>query len=189
MKTAMLAAAAVVPLVALGAVLTTRGTAGHASPEARYGGLPSWLPKTRHLTNRVMHASASHPALAIQGNEVLVALPRGRVLATAVGPQVPEAGHFPVPSTSPCTFVVTFTGATGPVALSPAAFALIDDLGHVRHPRVTAMDGGPAPRSVASGQTVSLKLRDVIPTGDGGLTWAPNGGQPIVAWDFVVEVD
>jgi hypothetical protein len=29
----------------------------------------------------------------------------------------------------------------------------------------------------------------VLPTGDGGLEWAPEGARPIVAWDFDVEID
>jgi hypothetical protein len=176
-------------LIVGGALLTAEGGGHHTSSTAKYGGLPSWLPTPKHQINQVEQASSTHPVLAIQGSEVSVALPHGRVLAAAVGPQVPEEGHFPVPSTSPTTFVVTFSAASGTVPISPSAFGLIDDLGHVRHPRVTTMDGGPAPRSVGAGRVVSLKLHDVIPTGDGGLTWAPDGGRPLVAWDFVVEID
>jgi len=145
---------------------------------AKYGGLPSWLT-----------ASAAHPALAIQGNSVDVQFPHGHVLATAVGPETPEQGKFPVPATSPCTFIVTFARATGQVALNPSSFTLVDERGHVRHPRVSAIDGGPAPRTVRPGQTVSLRLYDVIPTGDGGLEWTPSGRRALVAWDFNVEID
>ncbi len=160
-----------------------------AASAARYGGLPSWLPKATAPVNRIVTASPTHPALAIQGNTVAVNLPHGRVLATAVGPETPEQGHFPVPASSPCTFVVTFAGASGTVPLSGAAFTFVDELGHVRHPQVTAMDGGPPPQQVAPGRTLSLKVYDVLPTGNGGLTWAPDGGRPVVAWDFDVEID
>jgi hypothetical protein len=51
------------------------------------------------------------------------------------------------------------------------------------------MDGGAPPKSVASGKTVSLTVRDVLPTGDGALTWSPRGGRPIASWDFDVEID
>jgi len=139
--------------------------------------------------NQVVQASAAHPALAIQGDSVSVDLASGRVLATAVGPTVPEDGRFPVPATSPCTFVVTFAAASGVIPISPAAFTFIDDRGNVRHPRVTAIGGGDPPRQVLPGRTVSLAVHDVLPTGDGGLTWAPDGGRPIVAWDFDVEID
>jgi len=181
------------------AVLVVAGAAtalalGHrsstpVSSHAKYGGLPSWLPKASLPAPRVLHASATHQVLAIQGETVAVALGGGHVLVTAVGPQVPEEGESPVPATSPCTFVVTFSAASAPIAIDPRAFALIDDLGHVRHPRVRAMNGGPAPTVVAPSQTVSLKLYDVLPTGDGGLVWAPSARRPLVAWDFQVEID
>jgi len=139
--------------------------------------------------NRVLTASAVHPVLSIQGDAVAVDLPHGRVLATAVGPEVPEEGRFPVPSTTPCTFIVTFASASGTVPLDPAAFTFLDDHGHLHHPRVSAMDGGPPPRAVTPGKTVSLKLYDVLPTGDGGLSWAPTGGRTLVGWDYTVEID
>jgi len=138
---------------------------------------------------RVLHASSGHPVLAIQGDTVAVRLAIGRVLATAVGPTVPEEGRFPVPETSPCTFIITFTAATGAIPLSPTAFTFVDELHHVHHPRVTAMSGGAPPTRVLPGHTVSLKVYDVLPTGDGGLEWAPERTHPIVAWDFDVEID
>jgi hypothetical protein len=184
---------AVVLVIALagltGVLASGHGQASGTRAPVRYGGLPSWLPKTTIHTGRVVQASEAHPALEIQGDTVSVELPGGRVEVTAVGPEVPEEGRFPVPATSSCTFVVTFAAASRVIAIDPAAFALIDDLGHVRHPQVMAMDGGPPPREIVPGRPVSLKLRNVLPTGDGGLAWAPLRGRPIVTWDFVVEID
>jgi hypothetical protein len=161
-----------------------------SSSTARYGGLPSWLPKPETPVNRVVTATAAHPALAIQGDTVSVDLAHGRrVLATAVGPETPEQGRFPVPATSPCTFVVTFAHASGAIGIGARAFAFIDERGHVRHSRVTAMGGGAPPRLLSPGRPVSLRVYDVLPTGDGGLTWTPEGGRPIVSWDFDVEID
>jgi hypothetical protein len=162
-------------------------TSAHDS--AKYGGLPNWLPKPKVHVNRVLTATTAHPALSIQGDTVAVDLPHGRVLATAVGPEVPEEGRFPVPATTPCTFIVTFASASGMVPLNPAAFTFLDDQGHTHHPQMTAMDGGPPPTMVAPGKTVSLKLYDVLPTGDGGLAWAPTGGRMFVGWDYTVEID
>jgi len=183
--------------VSLSGALSTGGGSARASaaggsasrPSARYGGLPSWLPKPKVHINRVLTATAAHPALSIQGDGVEVDLPHGRVLATAVGPEVPEEGRFPVPASTPCTFIVTFASASGTVPLDPAAFTLLDDQGHTHHPRMTAMDGGPPPTMVVPGRTVSVKLRDVLPTGDGGLSWAPVGGRTLVGWDYTVEID
>ncbi len=197
-------ALAVVLIVSLSGALGSGGTArahrssaahspaatdGASNASAGYGGLPSWLPKPKVHINRVLTASAAHPVLSIQGDAVAVDLPHGRVLATAVGPEVPEEGRFPVPATTPCTFIVTFSSASGAVSLDPAAFTFLDDQGHTHHPRVTAMDGGPPPRAVVPGKTVSVRLYDVLPTGDGGLAWAPTGGRTLVGWDYTVEID
>jgi len=160
-----------------------------AGSSAKYGGLPSWLPKPRVHINRLLAASVGHPALSIQGETIAVDLPGGHVLATAAGPEVPEEGRFPVPATSPCTFIVTFASGSGTIPLDPAAFTLVDDLGHVHHPRVTALHGGPLPGSVPREKSVSLKLYDVLPTGDGALEWAPHGGRALVGWDYTVEID
>jgi hypothetical protein len=160
-----------------------------ATSAARYGGLPSWLPKPKTPVNLVVTATAAHPALAIQGDTVSVDLAGGRVLATAVGPQTPEQGRFPVPATSPCTFVVTFAHVSGAIPIGAKAFTFIDERGHVRHPRVTAMNGGAPPGRISPGKPVSLRVYDVLPTGNGSLTWAPEGGRPTVAWDFDVEID
>jgi len=165
-----------------------RGRSARVS-EAKYGGLPSWLPKATVPVDRVVQASSAHPALAIQGNTVSVELAGARVLATAVGPSVPEDGRFPVPATSPCTFIVTFAAASGAIPLSPRAFTFIDELGHIRHPQVTSMSGGALPREIPPGRPLSLRIYEVLPTGDGGLAWAPGGGRPVVAWDFDVEID
>lgn len=160
-----------------------------AGSAAKYGGLPGWLPKPKVRVNRILTASKAHPALAIQGNTVSVQLPHGRVLATAVGPETPEQGRFPVPATSPCTFTVTFTAASGTVPIDSRAFTLVDELGRVRHPHVSATGGSPPPRQVQPGRTVSLRVYDVLPTGNGSLSWSPERAHSLVAWDFDVEID
>ena len=75
------------------------------------------------------------------------------------------------------------------VPLSTTAFTIIDESGHLHHPRVTAANGAPPPARLTPGQTVSLTVKDVLPTGNGRLRWTPAGARPIVAWDFDVEID
>ena len=159
------------------------------APSVKYGQIPSWLPKPKVRVGRTAVATAARPWLAIQGDTVSVRVRHGQVLATAVGPAVPEEGRFPVPATTPCTFTVTFTAAAGAVPLSPKAFTITDEYGHVHHPRVTSEGGGAPPQRVAAGTTVSLTVNGVLPPGNGRLRWAPQRATPIVSWDFDVEID
>ena len=160
-----------------------------ATAHQRYGGLPSWLPKTRVSVGRLVHASAAHPWLAIEGDTVAVALAHGAVKVIAVGPTVPEDGQFPVPKTTRCRFDVTFTAASGVVPVRSHAFTILDELGALHHPHVSALDGGPVPGRVLPGQSVTLTLSAVLPTGAGSVRWTPTGSAPIVSWDFDVEID
>jgi hypothetical protein len=163
--------------------------ASHSSTGARYGGLPSWLPRTKPQVGRVLHASVAHPALSVEGEAISVSLAGGNVLATAVGPQVPEEGRFPVPPVTPATFLVTFASASSTIALNASQFTFIDEQGRVHHPTMTAVHGGVAPARAAPGHPVSVMLHDILPTGDGGLSWTPEGSRPIASWDYTVEID
>ena len=190
-----LGAVALVLALALsaGVVLLRPGGLAGASPAERssasYGQIPAWLPRAAVAVGRTVEASAAHPWLAIEGDTVSVHLAHARVMATTVGPAVPEDGAFPVPATSPCAFTVTLTAASGAVPLSPHAFTIRDELGQLHHPRVTDVGGGALPALVARGRTVRLSVTAVLPTGTGRLQWAPAGPTPIVAWDFDVEID
>jgi hypothetical protein len=49
--------------------------------------------------------------------------------------------------------------------------------------------GRSLPARVPKGQTITVTVKGVLPTGNGRLRWAPDGGKPIVSWDFDVEID
>ena len=192
-------ALAAVAILAAGTVLYLSRSSGAPSAalfapsrttaHERYGGLPSWLPKAKVVVGRVVHASAAHPWLAIEGDTVAVALAHGAVKAIAIGPNVPEDGKFPVPKTTRCSFEVTFTRASGVVPLESRAFTILDELGALHHPRVSGRDGGPVPSRVLPGQSVTLTVSAVLPTGAGTVRWTPSGRTPVVGWDFDVEID
>lgn len=155
-----------------------------------YGYIPAWLGRPKVPVGRVVTATTTHPWLAVQGDTVRVQLPNARLLATVVGPAVPEEGKVPVPKTSPCTFTVTLTSASAPIPIRPRQFAAIDERGVIRTLKVQRLDGGAAPSQVTPGTTVRLKMSAVLPTGEGRLMWAPlEGGRPPVQWDFDVEID
>jgi hypothetical protein len=155
-----------------------------------YGYIPAWLGTPKVPVGRVVTATPTHPWLAIQGDTVRVQLPNARVLATVVGPAVPEEGNVPVPATSPCTFTVTLTSASAPIPIGPKQFTAIDERGELHTLTVRNLDGGPPPTRVTPGTTVRLKMSAVLPTGEGRLMWAPlHGSRAPVQWDFDVEID
>jgi hypothetical protein len=158
------------------------------APSPRYGGIPSWIPKAKIPVGRVAHASARHPWLAIEGDTVQVTLAGGSAELTAVGPQVPDAdvATDPLKTRVPCTFDVTFAHITGSMPIEPSAFTIVDELGHLHHPRVTVL--GAASRRDAE-RSLTLRVKSVLAVGAGTLRWAPRGGRPIVSFDFDVEVD
>ena len=163
--------------------------ATHPSNSAKYGGLPSWLPKPTEPVGRVVTASAAHPALAIQGDTVRVVLTHGRTTATVVGPVVPEEGTFPVPATSPCRFTISLAAGAGVVPIRAGDFTILEEQGHIHHPRVSLRGGGSSPARLGPRRIVTLNASAVLPTGNGRLRWAPSGPRPLVSWDFDVEID
>jgi hypothetical protein len=86
------------------------------------------------------------------------------------------------------TFTVTFTHVTAPVSLRRSAWVLVEN--HQLHePRVTALHGGPPPTRLLPSPTVSIKLHSVLPAGDGGLEWRPDGERVAGGGDVNVEID
>ncbi len=136
----------------------------------------------------MLTGTAQRPALTNQGDGVEVKTQRWSVLVTVSGPQVPGEGlPYQAPSTT-CTWVVTMSGATGPVPISAADFTSIDVLGNVYLPKF--VPGQPRPPAVLRpGKKVSFELRAAEATGEGLMRWAPDGVNIVAKWDFVVEND
>lgn len=178
--------------IAAAAVSASAGSGAHRpTAGARYGAIPSWLPKARIPVNRIVRASERHPWLAIEGDTVDVTLAGGSAELTTVGPQVPAADVATVPLKTrvPCTFDVTFARGAGTIPLRASSFTIIDELGQLHHPKVTLLGGGRLPSRIGAGGPVTLSVSAVLPVGAGTLRWAPLPTKPIVSWDFDVEVD
>jgi hypothetical protein len=154
------------------------------------GSYPSFLPKStlRQPTDSVLTGTAQRPALTNQGDAVRVKTSMFSVLATVTGPQVPGEGLPFQASADTCTWVVTLSGATGPVPISAADFTAIDDQNNVYKPTLVAGEPKP-PTLLKPGQKVSFELRAVEATGEGLMRWAPDGTHIVAKWDFVVEND
>jgi hypothetical protein len=192
----LLVAGALIVCLGGGAAAVAVGASAGSSPHrlavsARYGGIPSWIPKAKLPVGRVVHASPRHPWLAIEGDGVDVALPGGTSYVTAVGPQVPAAdiATNPLKTRVPCTFDFTFARTAGSIPIRPGDFTIIDELGQLHHPKVTLVGGGRAPAHLRTRAPLTLSITSVLPVGAGMLRWAPLHGRPVVSWDFDVEVD
>lgn len=192
----------VAAIVAVGLALVLGSGGGHpasahaASANAKYGGLPSWLPKPKHKVDRVPSASAAHPWLsAIEGETVAVHLAGGSVLATVVGPAVPERiaeraeDGQDDDETAPCTFTATFASASGDVPLRAGDFTILDERGRSHPLRVRMADGGPLPARIVPGHPLTLTMKATLPEGEGALRWAPNGPKVLAGWVYGLELD
>lgn len=158
------------------------------STEPTFGDLPTFLGSGTAQVDSVLTGTTGRPALSAQGEAVQVQLGNGAVRVNVVGPDVPGEGLPEVTETTTCTWTVTMTGATAPIPLSIGDFTSRDHLGLTYRPKL--VPGRPAPPArVLPGQTVSFELRAIMRTGEGLMTWAPGGGLPAAAWDFVVEND
>jgi hypothetical protein len=168
----------------------SRPAAGPSSNAGHFRGYPSYLPRNtlNYHSDTVLTGTAQRPALTNQGDGVEVKTQRWSVLVTVSGPQVPGEGlPYQAPSTT-CTWVVTMSGATGPVPISAADFTSIDVLGNVYLPKF--VPGQPRPPAVLRpGKKVSFELRAAEATGEGLMRWAPDGVNIVAKWDFVVEND
>lgn len=164
----------------------------HGAKAAKFGGFPSFLPKSTvdgSALHRTVDASIAKPALATQGDNVRVNVGGGSVLANVTGPKVPNEGLPYQSPDSPTEWTVTLSAASGTVPLAVSQFTSSDDKGQIYHPILVA--GQPAlPSFVPLGQTLTFKISTVMRTGEGLLRWAPVPGPKFpVAWDFVVEDD
>jgi hypothetical protein len=163
---------------------------GQANSAATYGGYPTYLPSgtLNYHSDTVLTGTVQRPALTSQGDGVKVKTPQWSVLVTVTGPEVPGEGlPYQAPTTT-CTWIVTMSGATGPVPVSASDFSSIDDENNVYRPALVA--GQPKPPPVLRpGQKISFELRAVEATGEGLMRWAPDGRNIVAKWDFVVEND
>jgi hypothetical protein len=184
------------PLAALLLALAGCSAASASSPASptaganHFGGYPTYLPSStlNYHSDTVLTGTVQRPALTSQGDGVEVRTPRWSVLVTVTGPQVPGEGLPYVDPATTCTWVVTMSGATGPVPVSAADFTSIDQENNVYRPYL--VPGQPEPPPVLRpGQKISFELRAVQPTGEGLMRWAPDGRNIVAKWDFVVEND
>ncbi|MGT2425408.1 hypothetical protein [Amnibacterium kyonggiense] len=181
-------AAAVVLVTAAVALTGCTSAASHPAASATYGALPSWLPADTSEPNSMLVGDVRHPAVTSEGDVVEVRSKAGSVRITVVGPEVPGEGLPVQPKDTTCTWTVTMSDATAPVAVRAADFNTLDHLGTIY--RVAAVPGRPPiPRTLAPGRTIRFELRAAMPTGEGLMRYSGGTDSVLANWDFVVEND
>ena len=104
------------------------------------------------------------------------------------GPVVPGEGLPFQPKYITSTWTVSLSHVRGTVPLSVADFNSIDVEQTVYKP--TLVPGQRTlPAALHTGQSVSFKIRSVMPIGEGLLRWAPDGDHIVAKWDYQVEND
>jgi hypothetical protein len=134
-------------------------------------------------------ASAHRLQLVSMGNTVRVLLGQGvEATVTASGPA--QAVTTPQPITqgsrprTPGTIAVTVVAGAKDVTFRTADLVCRDDTGSIVP--LTAVGG--ATLTVKGGTTARAVDSGVFRSGAAQLTWQP-GGQPLVLWDFTIELD
>lgn len=177
----LVAIIAVVLVVKIG----TAAPGASAASNLKYGGLPSWLPKSTVPANGDLDASPTHPQLGIEGNTMRVTLHGSVMLVTMSGPTVPPFTTPPPPITT-ATVTLAFVPESGRVPIRAKDFLLLDGNGIALHPQ--SFVGGQSALAPSPGQPVSLQITEVMAVGAGSIKWSP-GGTAVAEWEFTVEND
>ena len=178
--------------VAAAAALALGGCSANNPPEPTLAAdltaaVPSWL-TSAGAADGMLTGTADRPALSTEGEQVLVKTQSGSVVATMVGPEVPGEGLPHVTESTTCTWTITLSGATAPIAIAVSDFSASDHLGHV-YPLALVAGQPVPPDRLSPGQAISFEVRAVMDTGEGLMRWAPGGKNLVASWDFVVEND
>jgi hypothetical protein len=150
----------------------------------------SWLPKQQldRPVDQTIPGSVADPGLAVDGGYVAVQTPTFSALAVVNGPVVPGEGLPVIQSYTTCTWTISLSHVRGTVPISVADFDSIDHLQTVY--KMALVPGqAPLPSVLHTGQSLTFKVRAVMPTGEGLMRWAPDGNNIVAKWDYQVEND
>ncbi len=163
--------------------LTSKPALNVADPE-------SWLPKQQldHPIDQTVVGTVAHPALTVEGDFVRVQTPTFSALAVVNGPVVPGEGLPVQQQFTTCTWTISLSHVRGTLPISVADFDSIDHMQTVYKPALVPGQA-PLPLSLHTGQSLSFKIRSVMPIGEGLLRWAPDGDHIVAKWDYQVEND
>ena len=147
----------------------------------------------RWFTNFIMIGGPHTTAMLVFSSHGIssirqVTTPTFSALAVVNGPVVPGEGLPVIQRFTTCTWTISLSHVKGTVPISVADFDSIDHLQTVF--TMTLVPGQPPlPTSLHTGQSLSFKVRAVMPTGEGLMRWAPDGNNIVAKWDYQVEND
>jgi hypothetical protein len=161
-----------------------------SKPGLHTGDPASWLPKQQldRPVDQTIAGSVAHPGLTVNGGSVAVHTPSFSALAVVNGPVVPGEGLPVIQGYTTCTWTISLSHVRGKVPISVADFDSIDHL-QTTYKMALVPGQAPLPSALHTGQTLSFKVRAVMPTGEGLMRWAPNGNNIVAKWDYQVEND
>jgi hypothetical protein len=177
-------------VVALAATLAWGVNSLVAQPARRFADPSSWLPKQQlgHPVDQLLVGTVAHPALTVVGDTVEVKTPAFSALAEVNGPEVPGEGGPVQPQFVTCTWTFSITHVEGTVPISLADFDSIDAAQTAFKPGLVPGQRA-LPASLHTGQSLSFRIRSVMPIGEGLFRWAPDGDHIVAKWDYQVEND
>ena len=161
-----------------------------STPGRNIGDPQTWLPKQQldHPIDQTLVGTVADPALTVVGDAVRVQAPTFSALALVNGPVVPGEGLPVIQGFTTCTWTISISHVRGTVPLSVADFDSIDHQQTVYKPALVPGEA-PLPATLRTGQSLSFKIRSVMPTGEGLMRWAPDGDHIVAKWDYQVEND
>ncbi len=130
--------------------------------------------------HQVIHASQSHPKMAIPGDTVDVTLKTGRTEVVIVGPVIPQISADALPG----TFTFRFTQVTGKTLIDIRDFGILD--GEAALIRPIHFDDGSKSFYLSKGESKTIKITTFMAVGTGTLRWAPLNHY-VTDWQFVEE--
>ncbi len=113
---------------------------------------------------------------------------RFSALAVVNGPVVPGEGLPVIQGFTTCTWTISLSHVRGHRSPQRGRLRLIDHQQTVYKPALVPGEA-PLPATLRTGQSLSFKIRAVMPIGEGLMRWAPDGDHIVAKWDCQVEDD
>jgi hypothetical protein len=161
-----------------------------ASRQVNLADPASWLPAQQlaHPVDRTVVGTVAKPAITVEGDYVEVRTAAFSARALITGPVVPGEGLPTQTNFTTCTWTISLSRVVGRVPIAVADFDSIDHSQTVFKPYLLPGESAP-PATLRTGQTLTFKIRSVMPVGEGLLRWAPDGNNIVAKWDYQVEND